>query len=168
MVGWYRITYNTNGWADNKDVILNGIKSVVDSLDKTSSLVNFFFFNYDNEIKFTFYGNKSKVMDKFNSCLQGRTYHIDKWRPKKTKWRFEEDYPLGVKLFEIGSRLALCSIDNKLPKDISSHQDQPITYVLRHVYLQNLGYNKFEEGSMSPFIDLPLLGLYHFLGIKIK
>lgn len=173
MVGWYRIIYNTNGsWAQNKNIIVNGIKPVVDSLERTSNLVNFFFFQYneaDNQgVKFTFYGDKEKVKDEFNLHLHRQPDDIETWRPKKTEWRFEEEYPLGVKLLEIGSRLALCSIDNKKPISIANGTRPPITTVLRHVYLQNLGYGKVEERIMAPFVDLPLLGLYNFLNIRIK
>ncbi len=119
-------------------------------------------------MKFTFYGNKKKVKDEFNSHLHRQPNQIEKWRPKKTDWRFEEDYSLGVKLLEIGSRLALCSIGNKKPIEKSNGNRLPITTVIRHVYLQNLGYDTVEEGKMAPFVDLPLYGLYNLLTIKIK
>lgn len=173
MVGWYRITYNTNGnWAVHKNIIVNGIKPVVDSLEKTSNLVNFFFFQHiqpnDMCVKFIFYGDKEKVENEFNLRLGRRPDLVERFRPKQTDWRFEEDYPLGVKLMEIASRLALCSIGNIHPIDKSSGSKLPITTVMRHFYLQNLGYGTAEEGKMAPFVDLSLYGLYNLLTIKIK
>ena len=175
MVGWYRIIYNTNGsWAQNKNIIVNGIKPVVSSLEKTSFLVNFFFLHYNQPnnrgVKFTFYGDKQRVENEFYSNLHIHPNQTEKWRPKKTDWRFNEDYPLGVKLLEVGSRLALCSIDNKRPiTKLQGGGNSPITTVIRHVYLQNLGYTTPEERMMASYVDLPLLALYHqFLGITIK
>jgi len=70
---------------------------------------------------------------------------------------------------EIGSRLALCHIGNKYPIEKSSGARLPITTILRHVYLQNLGYSSPEEGRMAQFVDQPLMQFYHqFLGINIK
>lgn len=173
MVGWYRIIYNTTGnWAEHRNIIVNGIKPVVDSLEKTSYLVNFFFFNHiqpnDMCVKFTFYGDKERVENEFNTHLGRRPNNVESFRPKQTDWRFEEEFPLGVKLMETASRLALCSIGNKTPIDKSSGIKSPITTVMRHFYLQNLGYNSIEEEKMAPFVDLSLYGLYNLLTIKIK
>jgi len=174
MVGWYRFIYDTNGsWRQHKDIIVNGIKPVVDSLEKTSYLVNFFFFQHvqhnDMCVKFTFYGDKGKVENEFNAHLGRRPDHVETFKPKQTEWRFEKDYSLGIKLMEIASRLALCSIGNKRPIDKSSGFRDPITVVMRHFYLQNLGYNSIEESIMSLYVDIPLVSLYHqFFDIYIK
>jgi hypothetical protein len=172
MVGWYRIIYDTTGWADNRNIIVNGIKPVVESLDDTSNLINFFFFQHnrpnDKCVKFTFYGNKEKVRDEFYQNLNINPSSIERWKPKKTAWRFNEDYQLGIKFMEISSRMALYSIDDGKPVETSSGTNQPITTIIRHMYLQNLGYGTIEEGYFSQFIDLPLYGLYNFLNIKIK
>ena len=169
----YRIIYNTNGsWGQHKDIIENGIKPVVDSLEKTSYLVNFFFFQHiqpnDMCVKFTFYGDKERVENEFNTHLGRPPDQVEIFRPKQTNWRFEGDYPLGVKLMEIASRLALCSIDNRNPVETLSGSRLPITTVIRHIYLQNLGYSAPEEAKMAPFVDLPLYGLNNLLNIKIK
>lgn len=122
MVGWSKITIHTKGWDENKDIICNTIKPLVEKLEKTGDIVNFFFLEYygDNKparVTLTFYGDDKTVLNEIKTC--GNKTEIEKWDPAKQNYRFEDDYPLGIKIFELGSRLALCSIDDKLPIDKS-------------------------------------------------
>ena len=45
-VGWAKLIFTTNGWEENKDIICNCIKPVVESMEKTEEPFNFFFLSY--------------------------------------------------------------------------------------------------------------------------
>lgn len=173
MVGWFRIIFKSGGWDENKDIICKIIKPVVEKLEKTGDIVNFFFLQYPIPadqgppmVKFWFYGNESNVTNEIKNYRQIDDKDIEKFDPASQK-RFLEDYNLGIKIFEIGSRLALCRIDDKNPIDKSI--PGPIILTMSHAFLQNLGYIGEEENSKSWFI-LPCL--FHFSEqvkqIKIK
>jgi len=118
MIGWFRIIFNTKNWDDNKEIICKVIKPLIEKFDKTGDIVNFFFLQYpypDGQdpprVKFWFYGKKRKVINEIKKYQ--KNIKIEKFDPASQDYRFQDDYPLGIKLFELGSRLALCSIDNK-------------------------------------------------------
>ena len=158
MVGWFKITINTNGWNENKTVICGTIKPTVEKLEKKGDILNFFFFEYyggDNtdKVTLTFYGDENKVMDELRKY--GIKPNIKRWDPASQYSRFGDYYQLGIKIFEIGSRLALYRIDNKYPIDKIGQPD-PILMTLTHVYLQNLGYSPQEEAAYSQLINFAL------------
>ena len=173
MIGWYTIKFQTNGWDENKDIICNTIKPTVEELEKSNDITNFFFLEYygngEQKVTFVFYGDKERVLEKLNQFREVKEEMVDNYKPESEAYRFGKDYMLGVKLFELASRLAFCSIDNKNPIDKSSGQEIPIILILRHVFLQNLGYSTQEELTLSQHFD-PCLLHFHQLcrNTKIK
>lgn len=161
MIGWYTIKFKTSGWKENKDIICNTIKPTVEELEKSGDITNFFFLEYygsgEHKVTFVFHGDKGKVLNKLRESRTIDDNSINDYNPESENYRFGEDYMLGIKLFELGSRLALCSVDNKNPIDKSGSQEIPIIIALRHVFLQNLGYTTQEELTLSQHFDPCLL-----------
>jgi hypothetical protein len=161
MIGWHSIKFLTNGWKENKEIITDIIKPTVEELEKSGDITSFFFLEYygsdEQKVTFVFHGDKDKVLGQLRKFRTVDDKSINDYDPKSENYRFGEDYMLGIKLFELGSRLALCSIDNKNPIDKSSGQEIPIIIALRHVFLQNLGYTTQEEKVLSQHFDPCLL-----------
>jgi hypothetical protein len=159
MVGWYQLFIPTEGWDETRITIGKAIKPVVEALEPTKDIISFFFLRYYGDehgprIQFWFYGNKDRVFNEFNKYIELSAEHITKFDPASLSERFGEDYFLGIKLFELGSRLALCKIDDKNPTDAKGYG--PITYTLVHAFLQNLGYDAVEEDEMFNLTNHPL------------
>lgn len=129
----------------------------MEKLEKSGDIINFFFLEYygdgEQKVTFVFHGDKDKVVNKLKEFGTINDNQINEYDPKSENYRFGEDYMLGIKLLELGSRLALCSIDDKNPVDKSSGQEIPIIIALRHVFLQNLGYTTREEMALSQHFD---------------
>lgn len=164
MVGWYSIKFQTDGWEKNKDIICKVIKPTVEKLEKSGDMTNFFFLEYyggdEQKVTFVFHGNKDKVLSQLKETITIDDDSVERYDPKSESYRFGDDYMLGIKLFELGSRLALCSVDNKSPIDKSGGQEIPIIIALRHAFLQNLGYTTQEEMNFAQHFDPCLLHFY--------
>lgn len=172
-LGWFKISFPSKDIFDNKKIILQIIKPLIENLEDSGHIVNFFFLQYGggNEpyrVTFTFYGRKKRVIKFLRN--KGINFNIQNWDAYGQRYRFEKDYMLGIKMFEIGSRLALCRIDNRLPIDKKMEgANPPIFKTMRHAFLQNLGYGLNEENTMSQTINPDLLKFYnYFISINPK
>lgn len=170
---WYSIRFETNGWEENKEIITKVIKPTIENLEQNGKICSFFFLEYfggeEQKVTFVIYGDKEAVFLKLKEFKDIKEEDIKDYNPSSEKYRFGEDYMLGIKLFELASRLAFSSIDNKNPVDKSGGQDVPIILSLRHAFLQNLGYTTQEELNLSQHFDPCLI---HFFSLckntKIK
>jgi hypothetical protein len=172
MVGWYQLIIPTDGWEETRIIIGNAVKPVVEALEPTQDIISYFFLRYYGDeqgprIQFWFYGNKDTILKEFKKYIKIAPTQIKDFNPAALSERFGEDYFLGLKILELGSRLALCKIDDKDPKDAKGYG--PITYTLVHAFLQNLGYDAPEEEDLFRLTDHPLENFHNlYISTHVK
>jgi len=114
--GWYRVKLAPFDSRDERDqAIREALAPAIEALERTDDMIKYCFFNHEDEtreIMMNFYGDPWKLLEEIREAGWGHkivpnmpeTFH-----PTDERERFNDDYTIGVALFDLGCRLALAS-----------------------------------------------------------
>lgn len=168
---WFRIKLRTTDMSDNARLIREVLASLIEGLERTGAIVKFFLLNEGDppHVMLVFEGNESKVLDGLRSAglhLKITADSPEPYDPASERYRFGDDYMLGITLFELGSRLALCRWTGKRPQDMLHTKPMPIIFAMRHAFCNNLGQR---DEKLMGVLDPPLASIYRIVtGIRIE
>ncbi len=164
-LGWSRVKLGPFESDAEWEKAIRGLAQVIERLERAHDLVRYYFFNHGKpapEIMMNFFGDPEKLLEELRTA--GWRHRImpnmpEKFDPTDERYRFDDDYMIGIALCELGSRLAIANRLGRPLLEINEGITQSILYALRHAF--SSGMLSLDQRFMG-LLDPPLARLHEF------
>lgn len=170
-LGWFRVKLGPFESDEEWERAIRSLAGVIQRLEQRNDLVRYYFLNHGapaREIMMNFYGDPEKLIHEVEE--EGWGHRIlpnmpENFAPKDEAYRFNDDYMIGISLFELGSRLAIASRLARPLQETNEGITQSIFYALRHAFAN--GLLSSDEQFMAQ-LDPPLGQLARFFATRFR
>jgi hypothetical protein len=162
---WARVKLGPFKTDDEWEKAIRALAEVIDRLERSHDIIRYYFLNHGapaaaSDIMMNFYGDPWKLLAELRAAGWGEWIMPnmpESFDPTEEKYRFDDDYLVGIALFELGSRLAIANRLDRPLMETNEGVTQSIFYAFRHSF--SSGMLSLDQRFME---DLdPALGQLH-------